>query len=274
MLTRPIPSSGELLPAIGLGTWIQFDVGSSDAERGPLRKVLAVMSEKGGTLIDTSPMYGKAEAVTGDLTSEPGAADGFFYATKVWTSGLKEGIDQMETSLRRMRRTTMDLMQVHNLLDWETHLNTLKAWKEAGKVRYTGVTHYKSAAHDQLERVVRTAGIDFVQFNYSIRGREAERSLLDAARDCGVAVIVNEPFDKSALFALTNGKPLPEWAVEWEIRSWGQFFLKYILSHPAVTCVIPGTSDPQHIADNMDAGYGPLPDDATRRKMVRYMEAI
>ncbi|MCK6692882.1 MAG: aldo/keto reductase, partial [Thermoanaerobaculia bacterium] len=269
MLTRPIPSSGEALPVVGLGTWIQFDVGAAESERQPLREVLQRMADLGGKLIDSSPMYGQSEQVVGDLSVATGLADRFFYATKVWTSGRQAGIDQMEASLRKMQRKTMDLMQVHNLVDWRTHLKTLQQWKDEGKIRYVGVTHYTVSAHEQLEQIIKSHRIDFVQFNYSIRVRNAERRLLDAARDRGVAVIINEPFEKGELFGAVKGKTLPEWAAEYDINSWGQFFLKFILSHPAVHCVIPGTSNPKHAADNMGAGYGRLPDAKGREKMAQ-----
>jgi len=274
MRTRPIPSTGEQLPIVGLGTWIQFDVGQSESERQPLRKVLNLMVKHGGKVIDTSPMYGQAEKVIGDLTTETGNPDHFFYATKVWTRGRQSGIDQMSRSMQSMRRETMDLIQVHNLVDWQTHLKTLNEWKKQGKVRYTGVTHYTESSHSRLEQIVQSEDIDFVQFNYSIRVRNAENSLLEAARDNGVAVIINRPYEGGSLFRLVRGKNLPEWASEYDIESWGQYFLKYILSHPAVTCVIPGTSDPEHLVDNMKAGYGRLPDKAGRKKMVRFMENL
>lgn len=269
MLTRPIPSSGEALPVVGLGTWIQFDVGAAESERQPLREVLQRMADMGGKLIDSSPMYGQSEQVVGDLSVATGLADRFFYATKVWTSGRLAGIGQMEASLRKMQRKTMDLMQVHNLVDWRTHLKTLQQWKDEGKIRYVGVTHYTVSAHEQLEQIIKSHRIDFVQFNYSIRVRNAERRLLDAARDRGVAVIINEPFEKGELFGAVKGKTLPEWAAEYDINSWGQFFLKFILSHPAVNCVIPGTSNPKHAVDNMGAGYGRLPDAKGREKMAQ-----
>jgi len=268
MLQRAIPSSGEQLPVVGLGTWIQFDVGASHPEREALKEVLKHMYAKGGRLIDSSPMYGKAEEATGELVADTKLADHFFYATKVWTSGKKAGIEQMQASLRKMRLQIIDLMQVHNLLDWQTHLNTLQEWKQQKKVRYIGVTHYTTSAHTHLENIVRSQAVDFVQFNYSIRIRNAEKSLLNAARDSGTAVIINEPFETGSLFHIVKGKSLPAWAAEYDINSWGQFFLKYILSHPAVNCVIPGTSDPKHVADNMQAGYGRLPDEKTRKKMV------
>ena len=274
MLKRAIPSSGEMIPAVGLGTWIQFDVGSSDSEREPLRKVLELMVKQGGEVIDSSPMYGNAEEVVGDLTVDIGHPDHFFYATKVWTRGRESGINQMNASMRKMRRETMDLIQVHNLVDWQTHLETLDEWKEEGKIRYKGVTHYTDASHDDLEEIIRGRDIDFVQFNYSIRERNAEKSLLDAAMDNDVAVLINQPYGGGSLFQAVSGKALPGWASEYDISSWGQFFLKYILSHPAVTCVIPGTSDPEHLVDNMGAGYGKMPDEKTRKEMLRYFNNL
>ena len=274
MRTRSIPSSGEKIPVVGLGTWIQFDVGPSDEERAPLKEVLKKMTELGGKVIDSSPMYGRSEKVIGELTTELGLADQFFYATKVWTRGKQAGIDQMNASMRKMNRNTIDLMQVHNLVDWQTHLETITDWKRTGKIRYSGVTHYTTRAHDNLEEIVQSREIDFVQFNYNIGVRNAERSLLPAAADNGVAVIINEPYGGGSLFDSVKGKELPEWAPEYDINSWGQFFLKYILSHPAVTCVIPGTSDPEHLVDNMQAGYGSLPDEETRNRMVRYFENL
>jgi len=274
MIERKIPSTGEILPVIGLGSWLQFDVGPSSIEREALKEVLKKMAELGGRLIDSSPMYGKSEEVIGALTTELGIAGKFFYATKVWTNGEKPGIEQMEDSMRKMRRSTMDLMQVHNLVDYQTHLRTLNKWKSEGKVRYTGVTHYTSSSHEKLESIIRSEKIDFVQFNYSIREINAERNLLPAAMDRGVAVIINVPFDQNSLFKIVKGKSLPEWTADYDIKSWGQFFLKYIISHPAVTCVIPGTSAPEHLIDNMGAGFGTLPDEKGRMKMVSYIEKL
>jgi diketogulonate reductase-like aldo/keto reductase len=272
MLQRIIPSSGERLPVVGLGTWLQFDVGSSASEREPLLEVLRQMAAKGGKVIDSSPMYGKAEEVIGALTTATGKPDQFFYATKVWTSGEQNGIVQMEASLKKMKRNKMDLLQVHNLLDWQTHLRTLNRWKKEGRVRYTGITHYTVSAHDELEGIVRSRAVDFVQFNYSIRVRSAEQRLLKACADSGVAVIINQPFDSGDLFQLVKGRALPPWAAEYNIQSWAQYFLKYILSHPAVTCVIPGTSNPRHVVDNMGAGYGRLPDERERKRMIEFLE--
>jgi len=274
MLQREIPSTKERLPVVGLGSWIQFDVGKSETERQGLVQVLKSMNRLGGKLIDSSPMYGRAEEVIGDLTASSGYAGKFFYATKVWTTGKQAGIDQMNDSFRKMKRQKMDLMQIHNLQDWQTHIKTLKDWKEQGKIRYVGITHYTASAHDELERIVKSGVVDFVQFNYSIKVRNAEKSLLKAAKDHGVAVIINEPFDSGNLFKLVKGKNLPTWATDYDIKSWAQFFLKYILANTAVNCVIPGTSDEKHLIDNMAAGFGKLPDQAGLQKMIKFVETF
>ncbi len=274
MIKRKIPSSGELLPIVGLGTWQQFDVGLSDVERRQLTEVLTMMIEKGGRLIDSSPMYGRAEAVIGELAAPPAINPNLFYATKVWTTGKEAGNREMNDSMAKMRRKTLDLMQVHNLVDYKTHLQTLYKWKEEGKIRYIGITHYTASAHETLERVLKSEKIDFVQFNYSIRERNAEKRLLNAAQEKGVAVIINEPFESGSLFNAVKGKKLPEWAAENDIQSWGQYFLKYILANEAVNCVIPGTSNPKHVVDNMGAGFGRLPDEKLRLKMIEYLSTI
>lgn len=268
ILERPIPSSGEKLPVIGLGTWRTFDVSASGAEREPLKEVLGRLVALGGRVVDSSPMYGTAESVVGDLAGELGLTDKLFLATKVWTSGRDAGIAQMEQSLRRLRAGRLDLMQIHNLLDWRTHLRTLRTWKETGRIRYLGVTHYTSSAYDELERVLRSEPLDFVQVNYSLGEREAERRILPLARDRGIAVLVNRPFSEGSLFRRIRGRALPPWAAEIDCESWAQFFLKWILAHSAVTCAIPGTSRPQHVIDNMGAGTGRLPDAGTRERMV------
>ena len=274
MLQRSIPSTSEKLPVIGLGSWIQFDVGDSTEDQKLLLEVLTQMKELGGKVIDSSPMYGRSEKVIGDLTTQLAISDHFFYATKVWTTGEQSGITQMESSMAKMQRKKLDLIEVHNLQDWKTHLRTLNAWKELGKIRYTGLTHYTSSAHDQLERIIKTEKVDFIQFNYSIRDRNAEKSILNTAAKQGVAVIVNEPFDSGSLFSVVKGKKLPSWAVDYDITSWAQYFLKYIIAHPAVTCVIPGTSDPLHLIDNMNAGFGNLPDEKGKLKMISYLEGL
>lgn len=274
MLERPIPRGNEKLPVIGLGTYQSFAVGAGADERAPVKEVLRLFVENGGRLVDSSPMYGPSEGVVGDLAAELGVTDKLFMATKVWTSGRDAGIRQMEESMRLMKVKRMDLMQIHNLQDWKTHARTLQEWKAAGRIRYAGITHYHSGAYDELERLMKSKQFDFVQFNYSISEREAEDSVLPVAQETGTAVIVNRPFAQASLFSRVKGKELPEWAAEFDCKSWGQFFLKYILGHPAVTCVIPATSKPQHLVDNMGAGVGRLPDAAMRRKMADYMDRL
>jgi len=274
ILKRPIPRSGELLPAVGLGTWQTFDVGPKDPARTELGEVLRQLVELGGSVVDSSPMYGESERVVGDLSAGLGIRERLFLATKVWTSGRDAGIRQMETSLRLMRASRIDLMQVHNLLDLGTHLKTLRDWKAAGKIRYLGITHYHSGAYAELERLVKTKEYDFVQFNYSMDEREAEARLLPLCADSGTAVLVNRPFSQAGLFGKVRSKPLPPWIKEFDCASWAQFFLKYILSHPAVTCVIPGTRRVAHLRDNLQAGVGRLPDPALRRRMVEYLDSL
>jgi len=274
MLERTIPRSGEALPVIGLGTYDAFDVGASQADRAPLGEVLEVLVEQGGSLVDSSPMYGRAEAVVGDLQSELGLRPKLFLATKVWTSGRDAGIRQMEESFRLMRTSRMDLMQIHNLVDVRTHTATLKEWKQQERVRYVGVTHYHGGAYDQLEALIRTREYDFVQLNFSLSEREAEERVLPLAQEMGVAVIANRPFAKASLFGRVRGKVLPEWAKEFDCETWAQFFLKYIVSHPAIACAIPATSKASHARDNLKAGHGRMPDQAMRRKMVEYMARL
>ena len=275
MVTRKIPRTGEELPVIGLGTWQTFDVGDGAAERSPLGSVLRTFFAAGGRLIDSSPMYGRAESVVGELLagSPPLASPGVspFLATKVWTSGRTRGEEQMRTSMERMRTKKMDLMQIHNLVDWRTQLGTLRAWKAAGKIRYLGVTHYQLDAFDDLESIIKKEKVDFVQLPYSIAVRKAEERLLPAAAEQGTAVIVMRPFEGGSLLRDVRGKPLPPWAAEIDCTSWAQVFLKFILGHPAVTCPIPATSKPEHIADNILAGVGRMPDEPLRRKMVQHL---
>ena len=264
MNTRAIPRTGEALPAIGLGTWQTFDV----PDHAPLDDVLRGFFAGGARVIDSSPMYGRAEAVTGDVLASIDAIGKPFLATKVWTSGREAGIDQMKRSLARMRTTTIDLMQIHNLLDWQTHLPVLREWQAAGTIRYLGVTHYQHAQFGAIEKLMRTEQLDFIQIPYSIVDRAAEARILPAARDTGTAVLVMTPFESGALFDQVAGKPLPPWARELECTSWSQVFLKFILGHPAVTCPIPATSNAAHVADNLKAGTGPLPDEALRATMI------
>jgi len=267
LVERPIPKSAERLPVLGLGTWQTFDVAGDGGGLAAAREVLRLFADGGGRLVDTSPMYGSAESVVGQLAHELGVQGRLFYATKVWTSGRESGLRQMETSLQRMRVARMDLMQVHNLVDVSTHLATLREWKKDGKLRYLGITHYHAGAHGELESLLRREELDFLQVNYSLAEPEAERRLLPLAEERGVAVIANRPFVKGRMFERAAGKPLPAWAADLGIASWAQFFLKWILGHPAVTCAIPATSNPGHLVDNLHAGRAPLPDAAARRRM-------
>jgi diketogulonate reductase-like aldo/keto reductase len=274
MRTRPIPKTNEQLPVIGLGTWQAFDVGSDRAGLDQRKEVLDLLFEAGGSVIDSSPMYGRAEAVVGTLITEMKARDKAFLATKVWTSGERAGETQMAASIAKMQADTIDLMQIHNLLDWRTHLKTLRSWQAKGRFRYIGITHYTTSALGDLAAVIRTEPIDFVQLAYSIDVRAAETSLLPLAAERGVAVLVNRPLSTGALFGKVRGKPPPAWAGEFDCASWGQFFLKYILGHPAVTCVIPGTAKPEHMRDNLAAGLGRLPDTSQRRRMAEYWDEL
>jgi diketogulonate reductase-like aldo/keto reductase len=272
--TRQIPSSGEAIPVIGLGTSGTFEVGADAAARAGPRAVLEQFVAAGGRVVDTSPMYGSAERVVGDLAAELGVANRIFYATKVWTEGREDGIEQMQRSMERLRAPQIDLMQVHNLVDTAAHLRTLREWKDQGKIRYIGITHYHEGAYDDLSQWLRNERLDFVQLNYSIAEREAEDELLPLAAERGVAVLVNRPFARGGLFRAVRGKPLPEWAAEFDCHSWAQFFLKYLLGNPAVTCPIPATSKPKHLADNMGAAFGALPDAAQRQRMVAHLESM
>jgi diketogulonate reductase-like aldo/keto reductase len=271
VLRKPIPRSGELLPVIGLGTWQTFDVGVGAAEGAPLKEVLREFVKSGGAVIDSSPMYGRSESVAGEIAAELGIHKQLFVATKVWTSGRDAGIRQMEESFRRLRVEKLDLMQIHNLLDYRTHLATLRKWRDDGKIRYLGVTHYHAGAYPELAGVMATEELDFVQLNYSMAERDAEERLLPLAAEKRIAVLVNRPFAEGALFNQTRGKTLPSWAKEVGCASWAQFFLKFIIGHPAVTCVIPATSKVSHLSDNMQAGTGPLPDARMRAQMVQYL---
>jgi diketogulonate reductase-like aldo/keto reductase len=274
ILRKPIPKTGESLPAIGLGTWQTFDVGPGKSSREPLKEVLREFVRLGGSVIDSSTMYGKSESVVGDLAAELSVHKQLFLATKVWTNGREAGIRQMEESFKRLRTQRMDLMQVHNLVDYRTHLGTLRRWKEQGKVRYVGVTHYTASAHDELARVLASEDVDFVQINYSIAEREAERRLLPLAAEKRIAVLANRPLAAGGLFSRVRGKSLPPWSKEIGCATWAQFFLKFVISHPAVTCAIPATSKVEHLVDNMQAALGQLPDAATRERMGSYLTEL
>src|SRR5581483_3836529 len=264
LIRKAVRKTGEELPAIGLGTWQTFDVGATKAAREPLRAVLQEFVRAGGTVLDSSPMYGRSETVAGDLAAELGVQKNLFFATKVWTSGREAGIRQMEESFRRLRIRRMDLLQVHNLVDYRTQLATLRRWKDEGRVRYIGVTHYTAGAYDDLARVIGREELDFVQLNYSIAERDAEKRLLSLAAERKIAVLFNRG----------RGQALPPWAEEIGCASWAQVFLKFVISHPAVTCAIPATAKAEHLIDNMHALRGPLPDAAARERIARYVAEL
>jgi diketogulonate reductase-like aldo/keto reductase len=268
MHVRAIPSSGEQLGVIGCGTWQTFDVGSAPDERKRLADVLRVLFDAGGSVVDSSPMYGRSEAVTGELLTQLGMHERAFVATKVWSRGAAEGVRQMEESMRLLQHRRIELMQIHNLVDWRTHLKTLRAWKEAGRIKYLGITHYTESAFGDLEAIMRAEKLDFVQMNYSLDDRAAEARLLPLAAERGIAVLVNRPFGGGGLLRGLADRPLPSWAAEIGCTGWAQLLLKYVVSHPAVTCAIPGTSRPQHMQDNVAAGMGVMPDGAMRRRMA------
>ena len=274
MLTRTIASAGEKLPVIGLGTWQAFDVDLTSDNRRQLEDVLSLFVKLGGRVIDTSPMYGRAEDVIGELTTALGIQDKIFLATKVWTRGKENGIKSMEHSLALLRAKRIDLMQVHNLVDVQTQLATLREWKAQGRVRYLGITHYEAGAFPDVEKIMRSEKLDFVQINYSLMEREAEERLLPLARERGIAVIVNRPFGGGDLFSRTRSKPLPDWVADFDCHSWAQFFLKWIVANSAVTCAIPATDKPRHLEDNIQGGIGRLPDAKTRQRMVELISSL
>lgn len=274
VITKPIPSSGELIPAIGMGTWQTFDVGADSGARQNLGRILKTFVRGGGRVVDSSPMYGNSESVVGEVAEQIGVSELLFKASKVWTEGKKPGITQMQQSMQRMQTKKMDLMQVHNLIDVDTHLATIAEWKSDGKIRYSGITHYNSGGYSQMLKVMRRQPLDFIQINYSMLSREAEQQLFPLAQEQGVAVIVNRAYEQGRLFTAVRNKRLPAWAQEFDCTSWGQFFLKFVISHPAVTCVIPATSKVHHMQDNMQAGHGRLPTLKQRKKMLKYFQSI
>lgn len=271
MQTRVIPSSSESLPMVGLGTYRGFDVAPGDPVYRQLPTVLDELFIKGGTVIDSSPMYGRAEQTTGELLSIHEPRSPAFLATKVWTRGREEGIAQMEQSFSLLRTERIDLMQIHNLLDWQTHLPTLREWKEQGRIRYIGITHYTASAYDEVEAVLKAEQLDFLQINYALDDRAVEKRILPLCRERGVAVLCNRPFGGGDLLARLKGKPLPAWVSDVQVNSWPQLALKFLLAHPAVTCVIPGTSNPRYMADNVKAGFGPMLTDAQRHQLIALM---
>ncbi len=272
--SRRIPGSDEALPVIGLGTSGVFDTRPGEAAFAPRRAILRLMRDYGATVIDSSPMYGRAESVVGTLLAELGQTDSMFLATKVWTEGRQAGLGQMRESAALLKSEVIDLMQVHNLVDLDTQFRSVRGLIDEGRLRYSGLTHYRVDAFDRLEAAMRRLKPDFVQLNYSIRTRDAERRLLPLAADLGIAVIVNRAYEDGRLFGLTKGRALPRWAAEFGIESWAQYFLKFVLSHPAVTVVIPGTSKPQHMEDNLRAGLGELPGEAARERMAAHLSGL
>ena len=267
-LYRQVPKTGERIPIVGLGTWRAFDLGPRDADWADATRAVELFLRSGGRLIDSSPMYGEAEAAIGSIVAGSRGLPRPFLATKVWTSGREAGIAQIEQSFRLLRARIIDLLQVHNLLDFATHLRTLRDLKERGRIRYIGATHYHSGAYSELERAIGSGALDFVQLNYSVGEREAERRLLPLARDARVAVIANRPFAGGELFSAIRRKPLPAWAGELRCSSWAQLMLKYVLSDSSITCAIPGTRNPRYVADNLGAALAPLPDAQMRRRIV------
>ncbi|NIV17763.1 MAG: aldo/keto reductase [Woeseiaceae bacterium] len=273
MIARAVPSSGEMIPVVGLGTYNVFDVESSPDAIATRKKIVDLLTGEGGSMIDTSPMYNRSEKVIGDIIDAGSPRDALFLATKVWTDGADAGARQMQRSLELMNARVIDLMQVHNLRDTDVHMKTIRDWQADGRIRYNGLTHYTASAHAALEAGMRKHRPEFIQINYSLGELEAETRVLPLAQDLGIAVIINRPYFTGRLFAAVAGIPLPAWAQEFA-GSWGQFFLKFIISHPAVTCVIPATSKPHHMTDNTEAGFGPLPDEKIRRRMVDFVKAL
>ncbi len=272
MLTRKIPSSGEALPVIGLGTYKGFDVGSSAADRAGPAGVLRALFSQGGSVLDSSPMYGRAEGIAGELLAAQHIREKAFIATKVWTQGHSSGIEQMNRSMNLLRCERIDLMQIHNLVDWRAHLATLRAWKEEGRIRYLGITHYSASAYGEIEKIMRAEPLDFVQLNYSLDDREAERRLLPLAAERGLAVLANLPFGAGRLFKILRGKPIPPWMQEAGCDTWSQVLLKFTLAHKSVTCVIPGTGNPQHMSENCRAGEAPMLDEPQLRKLIGWFK--
>jgi diketogulonate reductase-like aldo/keto reductase len=259
MNTRPIPSTGEALPVIGCGTYVGFDTAPGSAAYAALSGVVTALLDGGGKVLDSSPMYGRAEQTTGELLAANGRRGEAFLATKVWTRGRSEGVRQMEQSMRLLRTDRIDLMQIHNLVDWRTQLATLRDWKASGRVRYIGISHYTPSAYAEVEAVLRGEKLDFLQIDYAVDDRAAEQRLLPLAAERGVAVIVNMPFGGGGLLRGLLGRPLPAWAAEIGCASWAQVLLKFVLSQPPVTCAIPGTRRREHMEDNARAGFGVVP---------------
>ena len=267
MLKRVIPSSGEEMPVIGLGTSRVFDIERSKNELNVREKILDIFYENGGRLIDTSPMYGMSEEIIGITAKKYIEKNRFFLATKVWTEGRENGMRQIEESFQKMRTDKISLIQVHNLLDWKTQIKTLRSLKDKGRIDYIGITHYKSNAFDEMIKIMKAEKVDFAQFNYSMGEREAEQKILPFCKDNGIATLINRPFMRGRLFREAQEKKLPSWVTDYDIDSWGQFFLKYIISHDAVTNIIPATSKPKNMLDNARAGIGRMLDEKAKKRM-------
>jgi diketogulonate reductase-like aldo/keto reductase len=274
MLTRPVPLTGEKLPVIGLGTWSVFDVNLTPEKEKELGDVLSLLVKHGGNVVDSSPMYGRAEGVVGELSSKLHLHDSLFIGTKVWTAGKEAGIKMMEQSMERFRTKRIDLMQVHNLVDIETQMTSLREWKSKGRIRYTGITHSQASGFYEVEKNMRSQKPDFVQINYSLMEPGAAQRILPLAQELRMGVVINRPFGGGGLFRRVLSKPLPPWAAEIDCNSWAQLFLKWIIAHPAVTCVIPATNNPQHMEDNMAAGTGRLPDAKMRQQMMALVASL
>ncbi len=272
--TRAIPATGERIPVLGLGTSRVFNRAMDAQSRTPLKEVIELHFAAGGTMIDTAPRYGKSEIVVGDLLRELGATNKTFIATKVRSDGREEGIESLNESFKRLGKTPLDLVQVHSLRDWKTQLPILREWKAAGKIRYVGITHSQNRRHDDVLDVISKEKMDFLQINYSVLERNADKRILQTAADKGMAVLINKPFNKAKMFRKVKGKPLPPWAADFDCKSWGQFFLKFSMSHPAVTCVLAATGKAKHMKDNIGAGMGRLPNAKERQKMIAYWESL
>jgi diketogulonate reductase-like aldo/keto reductase len=272
--TKVVPSTGERIPVLGMGTWQTFDIGRASDERARLRTVLQTFFDRGGRLIDSSPMYGRSEGVVGDLLPQVRPRPPIIAASKVWIYGKRLGVVQIEDSRKEWRIPKFDLLQVHNLLDWEAHLETLREMKSSGRVRYIGVTTSHGRRHDELEQIMTREKLDFVQFTYNFADRSVEQRLLPLARERGIAVIINRPLDGGDLFSRVRGKPLPPWAGEIGVNNWAQYFLKFVVSHPAVTVAIPATSQPAHMTENMGAAAGVMPDARMRQMMIDYFSRV
>jgi len=272
MARRIIPSTGKLLPVIGLGTSRVFDTNLSEKSLNPRKEIVKSLLDHGGNLIDTSPMYGRAEEVTGKISQDLKVNDQLFLATKVWIEGKEEGEMQMKESSKKLNAKVINLMQIHNLLDWKTHIKTLYDWKEKGKINYIGISHFRSNAFSQIEKIITEERIDFAQFNYSLQEREAEKRLLPLCKEKGVATMINRPFMRGKLFKAVAKKKLPSWAYEYNVNTWSQFFLKFILANPAVTAIIPATSNPAHMVDNLFGGIGPIPEADLQKKMEEIVQ--